>query len=217
VLNDVLAGLVLGLRRSTGASLADLPFRWHAENDDAHSFQVLDRRTREWHRAALKPDAVVIVPGRHRRLFIEAETGTQSIATANPERTGAVLAKLARYRIFFTVPAEDSSSTWYQRAFVDACEPRLVFLVHSDRRRRKVEGAVKHALGRLPPRQFKVLVLTFEEAPASAGTLRDSGSPAGNGDPARAHSGRGREAAPGGPRRLQRVRRILQRDPLRDR
>jgi hypothetical protein len=164
VLNDVLAGLVFRLRRSATASLTDLPFRWHAENDDALSFQAVDPRTREWHRAALKPDAVVDVPGRRRRLFIEAETGTQSIATANPERTGAVLAKLARYRIFLTVPADDSSATWYRRAFVDGCEPRLVFLVHSDRRRRKVEGAVQAALGRLPPREFKVLVLTFEEA-----------------------------------------------------
>lgn len=165
VLNDVVAGLVLRLRRSATAPRADLPFRWHAENDDALSFQVLDPRTREWQRAALKPDAVADVPGRRRRLFIEAETGTQSIATANPERTGAVLAKLARYRTFFTVPAEGSSATWYRRAFVDGCEPRLLFLVHSDRRRRKVEGAVQSALGRFPPSEFRVLVLTFEEAP----------------------------------------------------
>jgi hypothetical protein len=165
VLNDVLAGMIQRLRASTTAPLADLPFRWHPENDDALSFQLLDPRTREWQRAALKPDAVLTVPARRRRLFLEAETGTQSIATANPERTGAIVAKLARYRTFFTVPAEGSSVTWYQRAFVDGCEPRLVFLVHSDRRRRKVEGAIRSALGRLPPREFKVLVLTFEEAP----------------------------------------------------
>jgi hypothetical protein len=164
ILNDVLAGLVLRLRRSATAPLADLPFRWHAENDDALSFRAVDPRTREWHRAVLKPDAVVDVPARRRRLFIESETGTQSIATANPERTGAVLAKLARYRIFFTVPAEDSPATWYRRAFVDGCEPRLVFLVHSDRRRRKVEGAVQSTLGRFPPSEVRVLVLTFEEA-----------------------------------------------------
>jgi hypothetical protein len=169
VLNDVLAGMIQRLRASATAPLADLPFRWHAENDEALSFQVVDLRTREWQRAALKPDAVVLVPARRRRLFIEAETGTQSIATANPERTGAVLAKLTRYRTFITVPAEGSSATWYERAFVDRYEPRLVFLVHSDNRRRKVEGAVRSALGRLPPREFKVLVLTFEEAPRTLG------------------------------------------------
>lgn len=125
----------------------------------------MDPRTREWHRAVFKPDAVVDVQARRRRLFIEAETGTQSIATASPERTGAVLAKLARYWIFFTVPAEDSPATWCRRAFVDGCEPRLVFLIHSDRRRRKVEGAVQAALGRFPPSEFRVLVLTVEEAP----------------------------------------------------
>jgi hypothetical protein len=165
VLNDVLAGMVLRLRRSPTALLVDLPFRWVSENDEALSFRTLDQRTGAWQHALLKPDALVTIPERRRRLFLEAETGTQSIATANPERTGAVLAKLGRYRIFFTGLAQDSRATWYEQAFADGHEPRLVFLVHSDKRRQRVERAVREALGRLPPREFKTLVLTFDEAP----------------------------------------------------
>jgi hypothetical protein len=63
----------------------------------------------------LKPDAIMTIPARRRRLFIEAETGTQSIATAHPDKTGAVLSKLDRYRVYFTRSATSwsrSSSTW---------------------------------------------------------------------------------------------------------
>jgi hypothetical protein len=105
VLNDVLAGLVAALRRSPTAPLADLPFRWLSEDDDALSFESIDRRTMSRVRSVLKPDAVVAIPERRRRLFVEAETGTQSIATANPDRTGAALSKLGRYQTFFTIRA----------------------------------------------------------------------------------------------------------------
>jgi hypothetical protein len=165
VLNEVLAGLVLRLRRSPTTPLAGLPFRWQAENDQSLTLRAPVPKTREWRQAVLKPDAVVSIPGRRRRLFVEAETGTQSIATANPERTGAVLSKLARYRVFFGTRVDDGDGTWYERAFPDGDEPRLLFLVHSDQRRRRVERAVQGALGRVPPREFKILVLTFEEAP----------------------------------------------------
>jgi len=101
---------------------------------------------------------------RRRRLFIEAETGSQSIATAHPDRTGAVLSKLDRYRTYFTDPASDGHGTWYRSAFPDDHEPRLVFVVHSDERRGKVQRAVKERLGMLPPKEFRVLVMTFAEA-----------------------------------------------------
>jgi hypothetical protein len=94
---------------------------------------------------------------------VEAETGTQSIITSHPERTGAVIAKLQRYQQFFTVRSDDLDATWYRRAFRDDLAPRLLFLVHSPDRRQRVEKATK---GTLPTHAlpFKVLVLTFDEA-----------------------------------------------------
>ncbi len=165
VLNDVLASLVAALRASSLAPLQDLPFRWLSEDDESLRFRRL-HKTGVWLQAVLKPDAIMAISGRRRRLFIEAETGSQSIATAHPDKTGAVLSKLDRYRIYFTMRSDDDYASWYRSAFPDAFEPRVVFLVHSDERRRKVERAVKERLGIIAPSEFKVIVLTFAEAPA---------------------------------------------------
>ena len=173
LLNGVLLDLVLALRRSETAPLAELPFRWRAENDESLQFRALGHHLGELHNALLKPDAILEVPGRGRRLFIEAETGTQSIVTAQPERTGAILSKLQRYRQYFDLLSDDQRSTWYGRAFPDGLVPRLVFLVHSPDRRHRVERAVKVCLdgtsfpefrARTEHRAFEVLVLTFGEA-----------------------------------------------------
>ncbi len=178
LLNGVLLELVVSLRRSETATLADLPFRWRAENDEVLQFRASGHRLGESHQAVLKPDAIMEVPGRGRRLFIEAETGTQSIVTAHPERTGAVVSKLQRYRQYFGIRSDDPKTTWYLRAFPDGFAPRLVFVVHSPDRKRRVEQAVKACLdgtsfpearARLETRAFEVLVLTFAEA---AGRLR---------------------------------------------
>ncbi|MEY2668246.1 MAG: hypothetical protein RJA59_884, partial [Pseudomonadota bacterium] len=166
VLNDALVGLVLALRANSAAPLHDLPFRWLSEDDESLGFQVLHARTGRWLQSVLKPDAIMTIPARRQRLFIEAETGSQSIATAHPDRTGAVLSKLDRYRTYFTDKASDGYGTWYRSAFPDDHEPRLVFLVHSDERRKKVERAVKERLGMLPLGQYRVLVMTFAEAPS---------------------------------------------------
>jgi len=164
VLNDVLAGLVASLRSSNSAPLFDLPFRWLSEDDDSLGFRLL-HRTGVWLHSVLKPDAIMVIPARRRRLFIEAETGSQSIATAHPDKTGAVISKLDRYRVYFTMRADDDEGTWYRSAFPDDLEPRLTFLVHSEERRRKVQRAVTERLGILPPHQFRVIVMTFAEAP----------------------------------------------------
>ncbi len=173
LLNGVLLDLVLALRRSETVPLAELPFRWRAENDEVLQFRALGRHLDDSHQAVLKPDAILEVPGRGRRLFIEAETGTQSIVTAHPERTGAILSKLQRYRQYFDVLSDDRKTTWYGRAFPDGFVPRLVFLVHSADRRQRVERAVKVGLdgttfpeirARMEHRAFEVMVLTFDEA-----------------------------------------------------
>ena len=173
LLNDVLLELVLSLRRSETALLAELPFRWRAENDEVLQFRAFGHHLGESHQAVLKPDAILEVPGRGRRLFIEAETGTQSIVTAHPERTGAIVSKVRRYRQYFDVLSDDRKASWYVRAFPDGFAPRLVFVVHSLDRRRRVEQAVKACLdgtsfpevrARMEHRAFEVIVLTFAEA-----------------------------------------------------
>jgi hypothetical protein len=165
LLNDVLVSLVLALRASPAAPLGDLPFRWLSEDDGVLQFEANDRKTLLARRTCvLKPDAIVEVPAQEHRLFIEAETGSQSIVTAHPDRTGAVIAKLQRYWDFFS--GHDGEMAIYARAFPKAkLYPRLVFVVHSLERAGRVERAVKKHLGQFH-RGFDVRVLTFDNAGA---------------------------------------------------
>jgi hypothetical protein len=165
LLNDVLAAVVAQLRLSPTAPLAALPFRWLCEDDGVLDFELYDRRTAMTCKNVLKPDAIVEVPARKRRLFLEAETGTQSLATAHPGRNGAIMSKLARYSAFFHGLARTSEdATWYASAYPDRFEPRLVFLVHSGERLERVNAAVKAWPGTNRSSRFQVLVFTFADA-----------------------------------------------------
>jgi hypothetical protein len=179
LLNEVLVGLVLALRPSRAAPPSQLPFRWLSEDDGVLEFEMFHRHTRATSAAILKPDAIVEVPAQRRRMFLEAETGTHSIATANPAHHGAVLQKLQRYAHFFTAIRGDGSATYYARAFPDGLFPVLVFLVHSGERKRRVDKATKDWLGAQRQAPFRVRVLTFAEAPTVfARFIRDGAAPA---------------------------------------
>jgi hypothetical protein len=164
LLNDVLVELVVALRSSLTVPVGELPFRWLCEDDGVLEFEMFHRHTGTTTPAVLKPDAILEVPGQKRRLFLEAETGMHSIASANPENHGAVLHKLQRYGHFFTATAGDGAATYYARAFPDALFPVLVFLVHSPERKRRVEKAAKQWLGTQGGTSFRVRALSFDEA-----------------------------------------------------
>ena len=164
LLNEVLVGLAVALRSSPAAPVTELPFRWICEDDGVLEFEMFHRHTGATTSAVLKPDAILEVPGRDRRLFLEAETGAHSIASANPGHHGAVLHKLQRYAHFFTAIAGDGAATYYARAFPDGLFPVLVFLVHSPDRKRRVEKAAKDWLGAQRALSFRVRALTFDEA-----------------------------------------------------
>jgi hypothetical protein len=164
LLNDVFVDLVVALRASRTAPVRDLPFRWICEDDGVLEFEMFHRHTGVTSPAVLKPDAIVEIPGRGRRMFLEAETGAHSIASANPSHHGAVLHKLQRYAHFFTAMAGDGAATYCARAFPDGLFPVLVFLVHSPERKGRVERATKDWLGAQGSTAFRVRVLTFDEA-----------------------------------------------------
>jgi len=167
MLNDVLVELVLALRRSPESHLAELPFRWLCENDDLLEFSVFRHDLGQARTSVLKPDAILELPGPRRRLFLEAETGAHSIATADPLKYGAVLKKLERYGRFIAglVPGS-GPTTFYEAAFRDGLAPELVFLVHSDGRKAKVEGAIREWSRGRGLDELVVRVLTFREASA---------------------------------------------------
>jgi hypothetical protein len=166
LLNDVLVSLVVALRSSPTAPVTQLPFRWLSEDDGVLEFEMFHRHTGATSSAILKPDAILEVPGQQRRLFLEAETGAHSIATANPAHHGAVLQKLQRYAHFVTAMPGDGAATYYARAFPDGLYPVLLFVVHSAERKRRVEKATKEWLGAQRETAFRARVLTFGEAAA---------------------------------------------------
>ncbi len=165
MLNDVLVDLVLALRTSWDVPLADLPFRWLCENDEQLVFSLFRRDLGEARVAVLKPDAILEMPCLKRRVFFEAETGAHSIATADPARYGAVLRKLERYTRFLTGLRPGSGpTTFYEAAYPDGLAPELVFLVHSEGRKAKVEAAVRDWGRGRGLEGLVVRVLTFREA-----------------------------------------------------
>jgi len=180
LLNDVLLDLVLAFRASGPRRLAELPFRWQCEDRTSMQFEMFQRHLGITASAALRPDAVLTFPQRRRRLFLEAETGTQSVSTANPQRGGAIQSKLERYVAFFLGCGEGDGQTWYHRAFPDGFAPRLLFLVHSEARRARVRRALEEWHRAVAPERFRVVVFTFAEAASEvAAYLPAAPAPAG--------------------------------------
>ncbi|HVP66612.1 MAG TPA: replication-relaxation family protein [Anaeromyxobacteraceae bacterium] len=161
LLNGVLLDL-LALAAAPG-DLAALPFAWVSEGRGSLAFRTFRRPLGFAAPASLRPDAVLSVPGRRRRVFLEAETGTQSIASA---RSAGVLSKVDRYASY-VLGAAGNGKTFYLRDFPDRYLPRLAILVRSAERRDRVRRAVADRLGAIPPSQFRVAVLTFAEAGAA--------------------------------------------------
>ena len=171
MLNDVLVDLVLALRGSEESPLAELPFRWLCENDEQLEFSIFRRDVGEARSSVLKPDAILELPGARRRVFVEAETGAHSIATADPTKYGAVLRKLERYTRFITgLRPGGGPTTFYEAAFPDGFAPEVVFLVHSEGRKAKVEGAIREWSRGRGLEEPTVRVLSFREAAATFAT-----------------------------------------------
>lgn len=164
-LNEILLALVLAARRSESAPLSTLPFRWRVA-DEAIRFEVLDRATGRARPAVLRPDAILEIPGRQRRIFIEAETGASGLAPREA-REGHAKRRLDRYVTFFIGYADQGlTRTWYRAAFGDGFAAEVFFLVSSESRRARVERVIHECMGSSPQR-FGVRALTFTTAAAA--------------------------------------------------
>ena len=84
--------------------------------------------------AGAKPDAIMTIPVQQRRLFLEAETGSQSITTAHPDKTGAGLSKLERYRSYLRTAPTTGTRAGIDRRLPDPIS-HGVEVVEASRRR----------------------------------------------------------------------------------
>jgi hypothetical protein len=96
-------------------------------------------------------------------------------------KTGATIVKLDRYTGFFRDRTEfRSDTTSYTAEFGDTLSPELVFLVHTDGRKGRVEKAIaEYHAKHESPSTFQVHVWTMTEAKARClGYLRERREPA---------------------------------------
>ena len=172
---------------ATGASLRQLPFRWEVVGDVDLPWRERDaegeRRTR-----VLRPDAVLTLPTAKRRLFVECETGSNSLVPESPQRRQAVLSKLERYDTFLSGFADKApGATHYQRRYPDGWPCDVVFLSRTDLRTRNTADAVTAFLSSRPEARFGARALTLADAAAHVESLLRSS--AGQPVPARPAAG----------------------------
>ncbi len=172
--NQVLVDLAAQLGGPAVAAIATLPFRWIPEATGQLNFTIKNRQGL-YARTAVKPDAIIEVPGTARRFFLETETGSQSITTSSHAhlRSGSIKQKLVRYAAYFTaLETGGLKSTWYKHAFGDDLFPELLFVVHSKERKERVAWVVSRRVAKLPePRPFAVRVLCLDEAAAAIAAI----------------------------------------------
>jgi hypothetical protein len=141
-MNELLIALVLAGRRSEAAPLTELPFRWRV-GDDPLRFEMYDRVQYGARPAILRPAAVLELPAARRRIFLEPEMGTASLAPADPHQ-GHVKRRLERYGTYFiSFAGRDMKRTWYAAAFPDGYAPEVFVIAGTERRRAKVEAYLR--------------------------------------------------------------------------
>ncbi len=119
--------------------------------------------------------------GKPRCVVPDAIVGTHTIVPVSTAKTGATIVKLDRYTGFFRDRTEfRSDATSYTAEFRDGLTPELVFLVHTDGRKGRVEKAIAEYHAKNGVRStFHAQVWTMEEAKARClGLLRERREPA---------------------------------------
>ncbi len=141
-LNELLLAFILAARRSESAPLTDLPFRWGVA-DELLRFEVFDRVYTGRRAAVLRPGAVIALPRAGRRIFLEPEVGSTSLAPVDP-REGHVKRRMERYTKYFVGYTDrDRKKTWYGAAFTDALYPEVLVLARTEARRARIERHLK--------------------------------------------------------------------------
>ena len=164
-LNDLFVAMATA--RGAPVRPGDLPFRWLCDTGHPLAFRTLDNDA-AFKTNLLRPDAMVELPHAQRRIFIEAERGTHTIAPSSATNVGGTTVKARRYSLFVAAPIDpDARMTAYRSTFPDGFRPELLFLVHSEWRRVHVIEAIQAAREKdANPPDLPLHVMTFGEARA---------------------------------------------------
>jgi hypothetical protein len=147
------------------AKARDDNFRWIPEEGRCLPWRAYDEKQGDTFERKIYPDAIVELAPAKRRFFVECETGAHSIVARNRDKAGATIAKVGRYYQFMNGVADSHArSTYYEKAFPDRWPAEVLFLVHSELRRRHVVDALREWMKGGGRENIQVRVLTQEGA-----------------------------------------------------
>ena len=159
--------------------------RWHSHDEVRLPWREYAQG--KHHARVIIPDATLEIPGAvmgvdprfgeatrfaGRRIFLEAETGSQTMVPEGDTKPGATVNKLDRYTTYVTAYAEGAvdgdRASWYTRAHPDNFEPTVLFLVRNAGREAAVNRAIAEWQRETPGNQDRIQAraLTVEKAAA---------------------------------------------------
>jgi Replication-relaxation len=155
-----------------GVPVRDLPFSWDVTEETHLPWREPASdgtgRTRD---RVLLPDAVLEIPSARRRVFIECETGSHSLAAVSRDKPQATIHKAARYETFLAGLADVASrTTHYAQKYPDGWPAEVLFLVPTEARRLATEAALAKVLV-APDKRFAFHPRTLEGALAHVWAL----------------------------------------------
>jgi hypothetical protein len=161
-----------------GVQPGALPFRWDVAEEVELPWREKDEVGREKART-IRPDAVLDVPARTRRFFVECEMGTHTLTPLSPDKSQATVRKLERYDAYVSGFADVRARlSHYQGKYPDGWPCEVVFLTRSPGRQRSTQAVVEAFLASHAGTRLSARALTLEQAvahcAASGATARAS-------------------------------------------
>jgi hypothetical protein len=157
---------------STGVAAGRWPkaahphFRWTPSDCVRLSWGEWEIRQGRRQQRVIRPDAVLEVPTKARRYFLECEMGTNNISPGVANTPDATVNKSERYHTFLTgMGGSDARRTHHAIQYPDGFSPEVLFLVLNEGRAASVNAAL--ATWRAALRQgstSSIRALTFEQA-----------------------------------------------------
>jgi hypothetical protein len=174
-LNEVFTALWAPERKGTWAQPQNPVFRWApAGSLEASRLAWLAAGARGPRERKLAPDAVLDWLPARRRFFLEMERGTHPVASGDPDRAGATMHKVERYRGYFLARAgAGSPETAYGKAYPDSFAPEVWFLEPTRVRAESINEAIGKAFRGRPELPCRIRALTREAAIRELGKGKD--------------------------------------------
>jgi hypothetical protein len=110
---------------------AQAPFVWIAANATELPWHELNSRTGRVEERRLAPDAIVELPAKRTRVFLEDEMGAGPVPRSDESAPAWALSKLRRYASFMM---QGSHGTFYAQKYPDRWTAEVVLLVDSEER-----------------------------------------------------------------------------------